>query len=115
REVILSDLDRYIGYLLWGVGAVGLAFVVAIFQVYTLEAARALGETLPREPKSWPYRVHRFFTRHLKRQDDNKPGEVLPMTVDARLIWDKLTPAQQQEVGALVVRSLLDGRPAARS
>jgi hypothetical protein len=110
RGSILFALDGYVDDLLWGAGLVGLAFFVAVIQVYTLETADALGHALHNEPRSWPSKVHRFFTRNLPRQE-NKPNEkVLLPTFDARQIWDKLTPAQQQELGALVVRALLDGR-----
>jgi hypothetical protein len=59
------------------------------------------------KPESWPYRLHRFFTRNLPRQETGPEKEAEPAAVDARQIWDKLTPAQQQEIGALAVRSLL--------
>jgi hypothetical protein len=99
-------LEEYMDDLLWGVGAVGLAFVVAVFQVYTVEAANALGNAWPQKPKSWPYRVHRFFTRNLSREVNKPRNEAEPTTLEARQIWDKLAPAQQQEIGDLVVRSL---------
>jgi hypothetical protein len=109
------DLEEYLEDLLWGVGAVGLAFFVAVFQVYTLEAAHALGDAWPQKPKSWPYRIHRFFTRNLRRDENTRGNEAQPATLDARQIWNKLTPAQQQEVGALVMWSLLEGRLAANA
>jgi hypothetical protein len=109
------ELEEYLDDVLWGVGAVGLAFIVALLQVYTLEAAHALEDAWPQKPTSWPYRLHRFFTRYLPREE-NKPGEeAKPTTFDAREIWDKLTPDQQQEIGTLLVRSLFDGRLTAKA
>jgi hypothetical protein len=107
----LNSVDR----LLWGLSAVGLAFIIAVFQVYALEAADALGKAWQRKPKSWPYRLHRFFARNLPREENEPAKEAEPVTFDAREIWDKLTPAQQQQVGALAVRSLLGGRPAEKN
>jgi len=63
----------------------------------------------PRERIPWIYRVHRFFTRKLSREDDKSVDEAELETFDPIKIWDKLTPARQQEVGALIVRSLLEG------
>jgi hypothetical protein len=81
-----------------GVGAVGLSFVVAVFQVYTLEAAHALGDAWPKKPKSWPYVVHRFFTRNVPLAE-NKPGEEAePETLNPRQIWDKLTPLSNKRL-----------------
>jgi hypothetical protein len=53
--------------LLEGLTAVAIAFVITILQVYFLEFANSLRQAWKQKPKSWPYRVHRFFTRNLPR------------------------------------------------
>jgi hypothetical protein len=110
QNFYLYGYGGYVDDLLWGVGAVTLAFVVAVCQVYTLEAAHALGE----KRQSWPYVVHRFFTRNLPLAED-KPGEdAEPEAFAPRQIWEKLTPLQRQEIGPLMVGSLLNGGDAAK-
>jgi hypothetical protein len=107
-------LSKYADFFLWGLGAVGLAFVVAVLQVYTLEIAQAWGDVWPKQPIPWPYRVHRFFTRNLPQQEkEPEEEEPEPETFDPTQIWDQLTPAQQQKLGAMIVRSLLEGGRAA--
>jgi hypothetical protein len=66
--------ESYVDDLLWGLSAVGLAFIVTVVQVYILQAAEALGKARQQKPKSCLYTVHRFFTRNLPREE-NKPGE----------------------------------------
>jgi len=98
--------------LLRGLTAVGLAFVVTVLQVYTLEAASALGKAWQQKPESWPYRLHRFFTRNLPKDEATNDASA---DFNGRELWDKLTPSQQQEIGALVVRSARSGLPREQS
>jgi hypothetical protein len=109
----LSTIDRHVDDLLWGIGAITLAFVVAVFQVYTLEVARALGD-VSKKTESWPHWFHSFFTRNLPLTKNGPAEEAEPETFDPKQLWDTLTPSQQQEIGALIVRSLLDGGSAAK-
>jgi hypothetical protein len=102
--------DQYVDFFLWGIGAVGLAFVVAVLQVYTLKAADALGEAWEKEQAFLPYKLHRFFTRHLPKEDRERADEAHPVTSNAGHIWKTLSPTQQQQIGALVVQTLLDRR-----
>lgn len=53
--------------LLWGIGAVALAFAIAICQVWILERARELENALQHEPNSLLNRIHRRFTEGLPR------------------------------------------------
>ncbi|UVO31719.1 hypothetical protein [Bradyrhizobium arachidis] len=108
RAMVLYRLNSYLDDFLWGMGAIALAFIVAVIQVYTLEAAQALGNAWPQKPRSWPFRVHRYFTRNLPREESKSGEGTETATFAAQRIWDKLTPDQQQEIGALVVRKLSD-------
>jgi hypothetical protein len=108
KSALQLMLRPFVDNLLWGVGAVAVAFILAVFQAYLLEIARALGDAWTKKPTSWPYRVHRFFTRNLPREESKPAEEAELTTLSPRQIWERLTPAQQQEVGALVVRSLLE-------
>jgi hypothetical protein len=56
--------------LLQGLTAVAIAFVITILQVYFLEFANSLRQAWKQKPESWPYRVHRFFTRNLPRDEE---------------------------------------------
>lgn len=51
--------------------SMALAFTIAVLQIYFLEAAHALGQAWKKQTKSWPYRLHLFFTRNLPK--DEKP------------------------------------------
>ncbi len=57
------------------VGAIGLAFVVAVLHVYALKAADGLGEAWDQKKTSLPYTLHRFFTRHLPQEEKPPAGE----------------------------------------
>lgn len=61
--------DHYVEFFLWGIGAIGLAFVVAVLHVYALKAADGLGEAWDQKKTSLPYTLHRFFTRHLPQEE----------------------------------------------
>ncbi|MFC5320543.1 hypothetical protein [Bradyrhizobium oligotrophicum] len=66
RAKLIIFID-YVSHLPWGLGAVALAFVTAVCQVYTLEAAQALGSAWQQKPGSLPIRLHRFFTRNVSQ------------------------------------------------
>jgi hypothetical protein len=70
RESILADVES----LLRGLTAVAVAFVLSVLQVYFLDIAQALGQAWQQKTNSWPYRVHRFFTRNLPR-DEGQPSD----------------------------------------
>jgi len=110
---LVARLNTSLGNLVLGIVLVVVAFGLAIVQVRTLQIARVLAYVWPKRANSWIYRVHRFFTRKLSREDDKSVDEAELETFDPIKIWDKLTPARQQEVGALIVRSLLEGGRAA--
>jgi len=94
-----------------GLTAVAAAFALAVLQIYFEKLYHYL-LGVSQDPKWRPNAIHRFFTRKLKRP----PGEGgEPSSFNATQIWEQLTPAQQQEISALVARSLLDVRPAANT
>jgi hypothetical protein len=101
-------LMDYIEYLLKGLTAVGLAFALTVLQVLILEGAHALSESWQKKPRSLGYRLHRFFTRNLPREDE-APAD-LQEGGTPRWIWERLSLAQQQEIVTFVVGSIMDGR-----
>jgi hypothetical protein len=105
----LTDSEEIIGSLedlVWGLGAVCLAFVIAALQVRTLEVADALGSTWRQTPKSLGFRLHEHFTRKIAKVEE-KPDEEPEKEFDIGMVWDKLTSDQKAEVGALLVRTLV--------
>lgn len=55
--------------------SMALAFTIAVLQIYFLEAAHALGQAWNKQTESWPYRVHRFFTRNLPKGENPPSGD----------------------------------------
>lgn len=109
RDVIVRQFLRYFGYFVWGMGAVAAAFFLAGVQVWILEAAQSLGKAWQEQKSSWPYRLHRRFTKNVPREAIEPAEEVKQITISPVKIWERLSPSQKQEVAALAMRSLMEG------
>jgi hypothetical protein len=88
NAIIYSDVSfwEHLEMLFSGLAALGLAFAITVAQVYFIEFAQTLGEAWKREPKSWQYRIHRFFTRNISVEE--KAASESDGIIIVALVWE---------------------------